>query len=66
MCRSRSNGRGHVREELGLYVLGTFPKSESLALQAHLAHCGACVDDLDPVSSAASVLAMVTDDDLAE
>ena len=55
---------GHVREELGLYVLGALNDEETAIVDAHLAWCDACWADYDYISAVPSMLATLTDADV--
>ncbi len=55
---------GHVREELGLYVLGGLNDEETAIVDAHLAWCDACWADYDYISAVPGMLATLTDADV--
>jgi hypothetical protein len=55
---------GHVREELGLYVLGALNDEETAVVEAHLAWCDDCWADYDYISAVPAVLATLTDADV--
>jgi hypothetical protein len=56
-----SLGDGHVQLSLGLYVMGTLPKSERVAVKAHLSECAQCRDECIELTEMPSLLAMLTD-----
>ncbi len=55
---------GHVREELGLYVLGALNDEETAIVDAHLSWCDACWADYDYISAVPGMLATLTDADV--
>jgi anti-sigma factor RsiW len=55
---------GHVREELGLYVLGALNDEDTAIVEAHLASCDACWADYDHISAVPAMLAALTEADV--
>ncbi len=57
---------GHVREELGAYVLGGLGPGERRAVDAHLAECQRCRDELARLSVLPGVLDRLTAEEVLE
>lgn len=56
----------HVRRLLGAYVLDALTPEEAGAVTRHLRTCGACAAAHGEIAQAASLLALLTEDDLPE
>ncbi|MER6501413.1 zf-HC2 domain-containing protein [Streptomyces sp. NPDC001455] len=56
----------HVRRLLGAYVLDALAVDETGMVTRHLRTCDACAADYVEVAQAASLLALLTEDDLPE
>lgn len=50
----------HVRHELGAYVLGALEPDERRAVEAHVAACGSCRDELAHLSAVPPLLDRIT------
>lgn len=57
---------GHVREELGAYVLGGLAPAERRAVDAHVAECQRCRDELARLSVMPGVLDRLTTEEVLE
>ncbi|WP_335937388.1 zf-HC2 domain-containing protein [Streptomyces sp. PTD5-9] len=56
----------HVRRLLGAYVLGALTDAETGAVARHLWACGSCAAHRARLAQAASLLSLLTEDDLLE
>ena len=52
--------RGHVREELGAYVLGALELDERRSVESHVTDCGPCRDELAALSGMPGLLDRLT------
>jgi anti-sigma factor RsiW len=60
------NGGAHVREELGAYVLGGLEPAERRVVDAHVAECGRCRDELARFSVMPGVLDRLSAEEVLE
>ncbi|MER5884044.1 zf-HC2 domain-containing protein [Streptomyces sp. NPDC001941] len=60
------DGDAHVEPLLGAYVLDALPAEEAGAVAAHLRGCDSCTAAYLDVADASSLLALLTEADLAE
>ncbi|MFI9628961.1 zf-HC2 domain-containing protein [Streptomyces sp. NPDC052042] len=56
----------HVRQLLGAHVLDALTPDETGAVVRHLRTCDVCAADYVEVAQAASLLALLSEDDLSE
>lgn len=56
----------HVRESLGLYLLGALDGEERDAIERHLAGCPACCDEADELGTVADALALLPAPDVGQ
>src|SRR5258706_6995573 len=66
MVADSGGSDGHVREALGLYLLGALKDGARDRVERHLADCRGCCAEADELGAAVELLAMTAERDVRE